>query len=99
MRKVRTWRPVKKRKPAWVALVIVAVIVEYALHIDLSPTILERLGGHAVITLPIAGGFFYGSRMGSIYDVPPKHRILPQRDQQLGAAYKAPGKPEDPRRD
>ena len=99
VRKVRTWRPVKKRKPAWVALVIVAVIVEYALHIDLSPTILERLGGHAVITLPIAGGFFYGSRMGSIYDVPPKHRILPQRDQQLGAAYKAPGKPEDPRRD
>ena len=95
VRKVRTWRPVKKRKPAWVALVIVAVIAEYALHIDLPPTILERLGGHAMITLPIAGGFFYGSRMGSIYDVPPKHRILPQRDQQPGDHGTASGKQED----
>ena len=84
VRKVRTWRPVKKRKPAWVALVIVAVIAEYALYIDLPPTILERLGGHAMITLPIAGGFFYGSRMGGIYEVPPKHRTRTQGVKQSG---------------
>ena len=95
VRKVRTWRPVKKRTPGWVALVIGAVLAEFALNIDLPPTVLERLGGHAMITLPIAGGAFYGSRMGPIYDVPRKHRILPQGDKQSGDQDNASGKQED----
>ena len=95
VRKVRTWRPVKKRKPGWIALVIGAVIAELLLHIDVPPSVLDRLVGHAIITLPIAGGFFYGSRMGPIYDVPRKHRRLPQGDQQPGATDNASGKQKD----
>ena len=92
VRKVRTWRPVKNRKPGWVALVITAVIAEFFMNIDVPPSVLQRLGGHALITLPIAGGFFYGSRMGPIYDVPRKHRMLLQGDQQSGAQDNASGK-------
>ena len=47
---------------------------------------------HAVFTLPIAGAFFYGSRMGGIYEVPPKHRIQTQGVKQSGAEGKAPEK-------
>ena len=97
VRKVRTWRPVKNRKPGWVALVITAVIAEFFMNIDVPPSVLKRLGGHALITLPIAGGFFYGSRMGTIYDVPRKHRMLLQGDQQSGATDDASGKQKDPR--
>ncbi len=54
---------------------------------------------HAVFTLPIAGAFFYGSRMGGIYEVPPKHRIQTQGVKQSGAEGKAPEKSEGQRRD
>ena len=97
VRKVRTWRPIKNRKPGWAALVITAVIAEFFMNIDVPPSVLKRLGGHALITLPIAGGFFYGSRMGPIYDVPRKHRMLPQGDQQSGSTDDASGKQKDPR--
>ncbi len=74
VRKVLTRRPFQKRTPGWVALGVASVLTELALHIDLPPTALERLGGHALFTLPTAAAFFYGSRMGGIYEVPPKHR-------------------------
>ena len=95
VRKVRTWRSVKERKTGWAALVIGALIVELLMSIDLPPSALERLLGHAVLTLPIASGSFYGSRMGLIYDVSRKHRMLPQRDQQPGDQATASGKQED----
>ena len=41
---------------------------------------------------------FGASGMGTIYDVPPEHRILPQADKQSGAQDNASGKPEDPGR-
>ena len=84
VRKVRTWRPIKNRTTGWVVLVTVALIAEFFMNIDVPPSVLKRLGGHALLTLPIGGGFLHGSRMGLIYDVPPKHRILPQGDQQSG---------------
>ena len=96
VRKVRTWRPGKKRTPGWVALGIVAVIVEFGMNIDLPPTALQRLLGHGIYTLPVAAAFFYGSRMKGIYNVPPRHRILPQADKQPGDQSNASGKQEEP---
>ena len=92
VRKVKTWRPVKERKTGWVAMVIVALIAELLMNFDAPPSVLERLAGHAMITLPIGGGSLYGSRMGLIYDVSRKHRMLPQGDQQSGATDAASGK-------
>ena len=99
VRKVLTYRPFGKRRPGWVALGIGIVLIELGLNNDLPPTASKRLWGHGMYTLPVAAAFFYGSQMKGIYNVPPRHRMLPQGDEQLGAAYKAPGKPEDPRRD
>ena len=98
VRKMWNWRPVKKRKPGWVALVIVAVIVEFGMNIDLPPTALQRLLGHGIYTLPVAAAFFYGSQMKGIYNVPPRHRILPQADKQPGDQSNASGKQEEPGR-
>ena len=99
VRKVLTRRPFSKRWPGWVALAIPLVLLE--LHFRGEPSgAAGRLHGHAITTLPIAAGFFYGSRMGGIYEVPPKHRTRTQGGQQSGAQGKAPGKPGDhPRRD
>ena len=100
VRKVLTRRPFSKRWPGWVALGVTLAITEFFLHIDLPPTASERLGGHATITLPTAAAFFYGSRMGGIYEVPPKHRTRTQGAKQSGVQDKAPGKLKDhPRRD
>ena len=100
VRKVLTRRPFSKRWPGWVALGVTFAITEFFLHIDLPPTASERLGGHAITTLPTAAAFFYGSRMKGIYEVPPKHRIRTQGAKQFGVQDKAPEKPEDhPRRD
>ena len=100
VRKVLTRRPFSKRWPGWVALGVTFAITEFFLHIDLPPTASERLGGHAITTLPTAAAFFYGSRMKGIYEVPPKHRTRTQGAKQFGVQDKAPEKPEDhPRRD
>ena len=52
---------------------------------------------HAGLTLPVTIGVFFGSRLGPIYDVPPKHRMLLQGDKQPGNQDDASGKQEDPR--
>ena len=96
VRKVLTRRPFSKRKPGWIALGVTLGILSLK-WTDHHP--ISTPQAHAVFTLPIAVAFFYGSQMKGIYNVPPRHRMLPQGDEQLGAAYKAPGKPEDPRRD
>ena len=84
VRKVLTRRPFSKRWPGWVALGIGIVLIEFGLNIDLPPTALQRLLGHGMYTLPVAAAFFYGSRMGGIYEVPPKHRIRTQGVKQSG---------------
>ena len=75
VRKVLTRRPFSKRWPGWVALGVAFAITEFFLHIDGAPTASQRLGANATTTLPTAAAFFYGSRMGGIYEVPPKHRV------------------------
>ena len=74
------------------------MIVEFGMNIDLPPTALQRLLGHGIYTLPVAAAFFYGSRMKGIYNVPPRHRILPQADKQPGDQSNASGKQEEPGR-
>ena len=103
VRKVLTRRPFLKRKPGWIALGVAFAIWEFFINIDASEeptTASARLGGHATITLPTTAAFFYGSRMGGIYEVPPEHRKRPTGSPQSGAEGKTPGNPEDhPRRD
>ena len=103
VRKVLTRRPFLKRWPGWVALGVAFAITEFFINIDVSEeptTASARLGGHATITLPTTAAFFYGSRMGGIYEVPPEHRKRPTGSPQSGAEGKTPGNPEDhPRRD
>ena len=99
VRKVLTRRPFSKRWPGWVALGVTFTLVEVILAAPGADIALPRMG-HVIFTLPIAGAFFYGSRMGGIYEVPLKHRTRPAGSQQPGAKDKASGKPENhPRRD
>ena len=49
-----------------------------------------------MITLPIAGGAFLGSKMGSIYDVHPKHRMSLQGNKQPSNQDDASNKQEEP---
>ena len=96
VRKVLTRRPFSKRKPGWIALGVTLGILSLK-WTDHHP--ISTPQAHAVFTLPIAVAFFYGSRMGGIYEVPPKHRTRTQGVKQSGAEGKAPGKPHPPRRD
>ena len=97
VRKVRTWRPFKKRKPGWIALgVTLAILAAMPLDSDDTRPILAPLA-HASITFPTAAAFFYGSRMKGIYNGPPGHRPLPQADKQSGDKDNTSGKQEDPR--
>ena len=100
VRKVLTRRPFWKRWPGWVALgVTLTILAAMPLDSD-DPRPISSPQAHATITLPVAAAFFYGSRMGGIYEVPPKHRIQTQGVKQSGAEGKTPGNPEDhPQRD
>ena len=86
VRKVLTRRPFLKRKPGWIALGVAFAITEFFINIDIGES-------------PTTAAFFYGSRMGGIYEVPPEHRKRPTGNPQPGAMGNAPGKSEDPRRD
>ena len=101
--KVLTRRPFSKRKPGWIALGVAFGVMQTLLSMSASVDNVSAstmAGVHATSTLPITAAFFYGSRMGGIYEVPPKHRIRPAGGQQSGAEGKAPEKPKDhPRRD
>ena len=52
---------------------------------------------HLLIVAPATLAAFSVSGMGPIYDVPLKHRTLPQGDKQPGDQDNASGKLEDPR--
>ena len=99
VRKVLTRRPFSKRWPGWIALgVTLTILAAMPLDSD-DPRPISSPQAHTTITLPVAAAFFYGSRMGGIYEVPPKHRTRTQGVKQSGAEGKAPGKPHPPRRD
>ncbi len=100
VRKVRTWRPVKKRKPGWIALGVAFAMTEFLVNIDISEsrtTASERIVCHAIITLLATLAAFSVSGMGTIYDLPPKHRMLPQGDQQSDDQESGSIEQEDPR--
>ncbi len=98
VRKVLTRRPIRQRWPGWVAVgvSIAALEIAIALFAESPPTAPQRLVGHAFWTLPTAAAFFYGSRMKGVYNVPPKHRMLPQGNKQPGNQDNISGKQEDP---
>lgn len=74
VRKVLAQRPLGKRWPGWLALGITFTAMG-VFPVDSGDSRLISIPqAHAIYTLPIAGAFFYGSRMGGIYEVPPKHR-------------------------
>ena len=100
VRKVRTWRPVEKRKPGWIALGVAFAMTEFLVNIDISEsrtTASERIVGHAIITLVATLAAFSVSGMGTIYDLSPKHRMLPQGDQQPVDQQSGSGKQQAPR--
>ena len=78
VRKVLVRRPFRKRWPGWAALATSAAALELFCAIgvgDCNLGVLNRLQMHGMLTAPITGGFFRGSRNVRIYNVPPKHRI------------------------
>ena len=76
VRKVLARRPLTKRIPGWIGLGIGVFSTEYFLANldDGDDTPGVRAFVHALFTLPTAAAFFYGSRMGGIYNVPRKRR-------------------------
>ena len=104
VRKVLIPRPFSKRLPGWITLAT-SLLVAQAI-----PRLESAIGGsseergrrialfHLWLVLPATVTVFSASRMGPIYDVPPKQRILSQGDQQPGGQDNASGKQEDPGR-
>ena len=103
MRKVLTPLPFRKRGAGWATLLATSVLVGVllmALGTDGAEPGEVPLMSASVIGHAHARCFSSCSKMGGIYEVPPKHRIRPAGGQQSGAEGKAPEKPKDhPRRD
>ena len=98
VRKVLIPRPFAQRWQGWVALGITFGVLQTLLSMSASVDNVPVSGmllSHAGLTLPVTTGVFFGSRLGPIYNVPSKHRILPQGDQQSGATDNATGKQQD----
>ena len=75
VRKVQVRRPLAKRIPGWAAVALAAGLAEILLYMS-GPTqsVQNRLGAHAIITLPAMGAFFLWPN-ATVYNVPPKHRV------------------------
>ena len=83
VRKVRIRRPFPKRWPGWV--VLGATLAFFESHAAVTGDLDRR--AHAVVTIPATIAAFYFSpfpREKGVYNVPPKHRMLPQGDKQSG---------------
>ncbi len=80
VRKILVQRPFSKRWPGWVSMAIAIASMEvfgkYA-NPGADFSFKARRGYLWVVPL-IGGAFFAGSRMGGIYNVPPKHRAKMQ---------------------
>ena len=99
--KVLIPRPFKKRWPGWITLVITMLAAQAI------PRLTSRIGGSSEeqsrqitglyiwLVAPATVVAFLNSRMGPIYNVPPKHRMLLQGDQQTGDQGNDSGEPED----
>ena len=102
VRKVLTPLPFRKRGAGWATLLATSVLVGVllmALGTDGAEPGEVPLMSASVIGPPTLAAFLV-AKMGSIYEVPPKHRIRPAGGQQSGAEGKASEKPKDhPRRD
>ena len=101
VRKVLTPLPFRKRGAGWATLVVASVLVG----------ILWLVGGTSgaepgevpgisasVIGVPTLIAFL-GAKMGPVYDVPPKHRVVTQADQQSGNQDNVSRQQEEPLRD
>ena len=77
VRKVLVRRPFANRVPGWAAMGISSVLWgTFVVLMQDMPASAVALTGSFVV--PPAVAFFYGSRMGGIYNVPPKHRAKMQ---------------------
>ena len=74
VRRILTRRPFIERWPGWVALG--ASLLTIQLPWDMGK------GSQALILFAVPTSFFFGSQLGPIYDVPPRHRTRLQGDQQ-----------------
>ena len=103
VRKVLIPRPFKKRKSGWITLAVSMLVVQavprlIALGTGVSEDLESSIAWfHLLIIAPATLAAFSVSGMGSIYDVPPEHRMLPQGDKLAGNQDNASGKQEDPR--
>jgi len=101
VRKFLIPRPFAKRKPGWITLgVVFAILQIWMSWVDRVDNVsgATMAQGHAMITLPIAGGAFLGSKMGSIYDVHPKHRMSLQGNKQPSNEDNTSDKQQEPGR-
>ena len=98
VRRVQTPLPLKQRGAGWAAMGISGVIVGVLLMVGgtegAEPGEVPALIG-LVVGIPTLVGFLAG-KMGPIYDVSAKHRILPQGDQPLGAPDNSSGEQKEP---
>lgn len=94
VRRVQTPLPFKQRGAGWAAMGISGVIAGVLLMVSgtegAEPGEIPALIG-LVVGIPTLVGFLAG-KMGPIYDVPAKHRILPQGDQPSGGQGNTSGK-------
>ena len=77
VRKVKVRRPFSKRVPGWSAVALAAGIAEILLYMSSEGTpqsIQNRLGAHAMTTLPAMSAFFLWPN-STVYNVPPNHRV------------------------
>lgn len=74
VRKVLTRRPFMGRWPGWAALGITLAAMAVFPMDSGDPRMISYPHAHAWFTLPITFAFFWGSRMGGIYEVPTQGR-------------------------
>ena len=86
VRKVLIRLPFRKRGAGWATLVVASVLVGVLWMV--GGTMGAEPGEVPLISASVIGPptliAFLAAKMGSIYDVPPKHRTLPQGDQKSG---------------
>ena len=78
VRKVLTHRSILERWPGWAVLGISMGFVTWLGSSEGDANKLHLLAFATGIGLGTATPFFFGSRMGRIYEVPPEHRDFPQ---------------------
>lgn len=89
VRKVQAHRALGKRWPGWLALGVAVgmgtvLTGTFSRGGDLTDATKILFGG--IVPVAISSAFFYGSRMGGIYEVPPEHRDWVPKGTSLPAA-------------